>query len=223
VAKKTKRRYRFQVQLENLFDRVVAEQCAKEPALHYLLQDNPVCVQIPSNTSYLAQLEIVAASAFSPIPIESLSSELLKHGNPPRGDTVFTQAGAHIDQVASTCDLRWWITDRGLVMDRLEPPLNLSRFYTVAGRLMVEHFLNGRLREKDLVIIAAKLDEQKFVLRDHVQPSLWEEIAAYNVANSRKAIKTFQQAVGHPRIGPRAVRRALYFARDKFLKSQNMA
>jgi hypothetical protein len=42
----------------------------------------------------------------------------------------------------------WWIDEKGLVMDRLEPQSNLSDFDMTAGRLMVEHLQNGRL-EKD--------------------------------------------------------------------------
>ena len=112
MATKTKGHPKFQDQLERLFSCIVAERCLREAALHYPLVDNPVSVSIPPNTSYLAQIEIIASSASLPIPIESLSAELEQKGTSSRGNTFFGNAANYIDQIASNCDgMRWWITD----------------------------------------------------------------------------------------------------------------
>src|SRR5271170_1389486 len=163
MATKTKRRPKFHDQLERLYSYIVAERCLKEAALHYLRVDNLVTVAIPPNTSYFAQIEIIASSASLPIPVESLSTELEQKGIFPRGNTLFGNAANCIDRIASNCDgMRWWITEKGLVVDRLEPISNLSDFDVAAGGLMLEHFKNGRLPKGSLEAIAQILDEQQF-------------------------------------------------------------
>ena len=194
----------------------------REAALHYPLVDNPVSVSIPPNTSYLAQIEIIASSASLPIPIESLSTELEQKGISSRGNTFFGNAANYIDRIASNCDgMRWWITMQGLVVDRLEAVSNLSDFDVAAGRLMLEHFKNGRLPKESLAAIAQILDEQHFSLKSQVRESFWKKIAEYNQRYPKSAIKTFRRAVEYRPHGRTAVRKALYVARDRFLRSQN--
>lgn len=224
MAPKTKRRPKFRVQLETLFSCVAAERCSREAALHYLLVDNRVNVSIPRNTSYHAEIKIIASSAPLSIPIDSLSTELEQKGMSPRGNTRVGNAADCIDLIASNClSMRWWITEQGLVVDRLEPESNLSDFDVAAGGLMLEHFKNGRLPKKSLTAIAQILDERQFSLKSQLQPSFWKKIAEYNQRYPKSAIKTFQRALEYRPHGRTAVRKALYAARDRFLRSQNGA
>jgi hypothetical protein len=159
MAPKKKRRHKFQIQLENLFWCVDAKKCSREAALQYLLANNPVGVSIPQNTSYHAQTKIITARAKLPIPIDSLSTELELKGFAPRGNTRYGNAADCIDLIVSNCDgMRWWITEQGLVVDRLDPVSNLSLFDIAAGNLMLEHTKNGRLLKGSLAAIALKLD-----------------------------------------------------------------
>jgi hypothetical protein len=214
------RRAQFEAQLESLFDCVVAERCVEQPTLQYLAWDNQVGGRMPPNSSYFAEVETIASSASIPIPIDWLSQELEHRGCFARGNTIAPQTASHyINTLAFACGLRWWITEKGLVIDHFTRASNLSDFDAVAGRLMLEYSQNGRLKKESLVIIAKTLDEAKFPLKEHIQESFWSQMAEHNIRSRRKVNGTFEDAIKFGSIGPRAVRRALYDARDRFLKS----
>jgi hypothetical protein len=206
------------VQLDRLFSNVAVELCRKQAALFYILHDNLVGPGVPPHTSYRVQIERIAAAATPSIPIVRLSVELDQKGAAPRGNTFFGNAAKEIDRIASNCDgMRWWITEEGLV----EPTSNLSDFDATAGSLMATHFKNGRLNSEALEAIAKELDARQFSLLDALRSSDRKKVADYNQHHPQKALKTFQQAIGHRPDGPRGVRRALYVARDRYRRSKD--
>jgi hypothetical protein len=116
--------------------------------------------------------------------------------------------------------MRWWIDEKGLVMDRLEPQSNLSDFDMTAGKLMAEHVQNGRLQKGWLEAIAKALDGKKYSLLDALQPYHRKTVAEFNQKHYAKALKTFEKAVENRIIGRRGVQRRLYVARDRYMESQ---
>jgi hypothetical protein len=216
---KTPRPTKLQIQLKNMYSCIAAEKCSRQATLRYALLENPVDVSVPPHTSYHTQIKLITAAASVPIAIESLSPDLSEQGESPRGNTAFGQAADYIDMVASNCGLRWWVTEHGLVMAHLEPSSYLSEFDKIAGKLTQQSFREGRLKIGHLEIIAKKLDEHGFSLKECVRPSYWKQIAEHNQHYPANAIKSFVDAIGHNRLGRRAVQKALYVAREKFLKS----
>jgi hypothetical protein len=221
-TKKAKRSIKipvYQKLLDNEFTNVVSNKCTKQAALAYILHDNPVYLQVSSNSSYRVQIQAIADAARPSIPIASLSAELERIGS-PRGKTFTGNAAKCIDEIASNFDgMQWWIEEKGLVMDRLEPQSNLSHFDMTAGKLMFEHFQNGRLQKGGLEAIAKVLDEKGYFLVDALQPSYRKMVVRFNQEHPARALKTFEKAVKHP-IGRRGVQRRLYVALDRYMKSQ---
>jgi hypothetical protein len=223
ATKKAQRRVKipiYQRLLNNEFTSIASNKCTKQAALTYILHGNPVYLSVPPNSPYRAQIQAIANAVLPPIPVALLSAELERRG-PPRGNSFAGKAAKCIDQIASNIDgMQWWIDEKGLVMDHLEPQSNLSNFDMTAGRLMFEHVQNGRLQKGWLEEVAKALDEKKYPLLIALQPSHRKTVAKHNQEHPAMALKTFEKAVEH-RIGRRGVQRRLYVALDRYLKSQN--
>jgi hypothetical protein len=224
ATKKAQRRVKipvYQRSLNNEFTNIASNKCTKQAAFTYILHGNPVHLRVPPDSPYRAQIEAIANAALPPIPIVSLSTELEKKG-PPRGNTFSYKAAKCIDQIASNFDrMQWWIDEKGLVMDRLEPQSNLSDFDMTAGRLMFEHLQNGRLEKGGLEAVAKALDEKKYPLLSILQRSHQRKVAKFNQHHPTMALKTFEKAVEHRVVGRRGVQRRLYVAHDRYTKSLN--
>jgi hypothetical protein len=223
ATKKAQRRVKipvYQRLLNNEFTNIASNKCTKQAALTYILRSNPVYLVVPPHSPYRAQVQAIANAAVPPIPVASLSTELERSG-PPRGGTFANKAAKCLDRIASQFDdMQWWIDEKGLVMDHLEPQSDLSDFDMAAGRLMFEHMQNGRLQKGGLEAVAKALDEKKYQLITALQPSHQKRIAKYNQEHPARALKTFEKAVDRP-IGRRGVQLRLYVARDRYMKSEN--
>jgi hypothetical protein len=223
VTKKAQPRVKnpaYQRLLDKGYTNIASNKCTKQAASTYILRDNPVDLQVPPNSPYRAQIQAIANAALLPIPVASLSAKLERSG-PPRGNTFADNAAKCIDQIASNFEgMQWWIDEKGLVMDRLEPESNLFDFDMTAGRLVREHVKNGRLQKGWLEAVAKALDEKKHLLLSALQPSHRKMVAQYNQKHPSRALKTFEKAV-KDRVGRRAVQLRLYVARDRYMESQN--
>jgi len=207
----------FRVDLQTRFSRIAPWLCSRRAALKYLQQDNRVTEKVPALSSFRIQVEIAAAHASHPIPIASLHPELELH-RLPRGNTLSGHVGCYIDRVADTLEMWWWIDDNGLTIGYPERAPTTAGFTATAGQLMGEHFKDGRLTGEALKIIARALDEANFKLLENLVPAQHKRVAEHNTMHPKDAIKTFQQAARHVRVGRRAVQRTLYAAREKHLK-----
>jgi hypothetical protein len=150
-------------------------------------------------------------------PIEHLA-EQLQSISYPRGRAYFGPLGDQIDAVvAHFPSLRWWITRKGLVVDKPLPRLDLLRpFDRVAGKLVVAHWDKG-LSKEALDLIAAELDRLEFNLKENMQPKAKQLIADVNRRRPAKRIDAFLAAVQSALLG-RCIRRRLYLARERYLK-----
>jgi len=207
----------FRAALELQFTCVASALCSKRAALKYLQQDNCVSAQVPTKSSFRRQIEIVAAHASQPIPIASLDSELDRY-HLQMGNTLFGHVGSYFDSVADTLGMWWWMDDNGLTIGYPELRPAAPGFVTTAGQLMVGNFKNGRLSDEAFGIIAKALDEAGFQLLENLVPAQRKKVAEHNTKHPKNAIKTFQQAARHARVGRRALQLTLYAARVKHLK-----
>jgi hypothetical protein len=165
-------------------------------------------------------VELMAAKAVIPIPIESLCEELT---GPllSRGGVVFGYVGKFLDELAESFpDMYWWISDVGLNFKVLPPDVpELSAFDQLAGGLTVENWANGKLLSDAVPAIADALDNAGFSVSDELQPAQWKAIAEHNQKYSRRAVKTFRDIVLKPTF-VRFFKKRLYTARDRFLAAQ---
>ncbi len=200
------------------FENVVVDRWSKEAALEYVLNATHISIGVPSGSSAGERIRIIAEGTNPPIPIASLSEELEWY-TVPRGYTAFGLPGPHIDQIAASHGLHWWIDERGLTVVRVDPGSNLSDFDSAVGKLMVEHWANGRLAKDADAIIAAAADEKGFQLKDHLRPKFYNDLAKYNQEYPKQAIKTFRAALKH-HLTRRGVRLRFTQARTRFLSSE---
>jgi len=184
-----------------------------------ILQGNFVSLTLPAGSTHFDHLMEMSRSSLRPFPIKFLS-EKLKEGQFIRGHVYFGKLGRQIEEILLNYPrLRWWLDKDGLVVD--EPPFELgplSDFDRIAGPLFVEHWKDGELSTSSLKLIASRLDEEGFQLKDNLQPAQWKPISEYNQKHSRVAIKTFAGAVRRPQFAT-SVRRRLYLARDRYKKA----
>lgn len=180
-----------------------------------LLLDNPVSLSIAAPCTHRDAVEGIAKQSQKPIAIQSLADDLSQI-KLVRCKVILGLAGDAIDDIAANYkDMRWWISKVGLNMAVVPPAAaKLSRFDEVAGKLYVHRSKDGRLSKDLLMAIAGKLDASGFALSE-LQPAQWRPISEHNQKNSRRAIKTFEQACRH-RVGVRSVRRRLYVARERY-------
>jgi hypothetical protein len=92
----------------------------------------------------------------------------------------------------------------------------------LAGGSAEENYANGRFRRGGIEIVAKALDQAGFSLLDNLPKAIRDKLAKQNQENSRKAVKTFEQAVDtrQPLDLRRAVQRKLYRARERYLSDQ---
>lgn len=181
-----------------------------------LLENNFVSLRMPRGSTFREAVEEIAKKAHKPIPIESLSDQLnMFHSI--RGGVYFGTLGNILDRIASNYDnMLWWVSDNGLNMAAVPPDaVRLSPFDELAGRLTTTNWKDGKLSLDALHEIAHALDEAGFSLLDQLQPASRKRIAQHNQKYSKKAIKTFHQAVCDQRF-VYAIRRRMYIARQKF-------
>jgi len=182
------------------------------------LQDNPVSLTVPANSTHRHLLEAIANSLQPPLAIESLAEEL-DNQRLPRGQTIFHRsAGDAIDKIAANYErMYWWVSAHGLNMDSVLPaPEPLSRFDELAGRLYVERSKNGELSDALLLSIAKQLDSAGMKWKE-LQPKQREKIAYYNQKHFRRPLKTFEDICSRPTL-VRYFKKRLYVARDRYKK-----
>ena len=198
------------------YNHVAVKTCSRK-ALAYASEKNRVSFSYSRDWSFRTYVEMIARHASTPIPINSLSAELDKH-TLSRGGVLLGPAAKYIDSIISRSGLQWWIDDEGLTIDYPVPEAEPTDFKWVAGKLMAERFVDGRLPEAALLDITKALDEREFPLLPNLQGAQRKVVGAYNQRRSLQPIRTFQQAVGNPVSGARlAVQRTLYAARTRFL------
>lgn len=170
---------------------------------------------IPAPLTMLDVVEQITRTTSIPINIESVSEKLAAH-KISRGPTLFGSLGDALDDIAMNYpNMYWWVSDKGLNMEIIEPSYVLAdRFDELAGTLMIQKLKDGRLSTQSLLEIAAELDNNNFHLKENLQRKEWEEIAHHNQKRARAPIKTFVEAANHKRLS-RFVRRSLYRARDQ--------
>lgn len=198
-----------------LWERFVYGLCSKGSIA--LLENDRANMSVPADSTHFFIVEQLAEKASPPIPIESLSEELL--GNKlSRGSTYFNLLGQCLDQIACNYpNMYWWITDNGLNMQRVEPGRPaISDFDEFAGKMTEENWKNARLSREALLNIARALDKKKLPLLDNLQPAQRKAVVSFNQSNSRKnPIRNFEQAACHRRI-VRHIRKRLYVSRNRF-------
>jgi hypothetical protein len=179
------------------------ESCYRE-----WITENSVSLSIPSELTHREIVEQVARGANKPIPIAYLS-DVLDHTTMPRGCVVFGCPDGFLDDIASTYDLGWWITENGLWMDQYPPrdiayadangssPLTKSKgrpperpddFVAHAGELWknaVEQATGAKVSGEQLRQIASELDDLKFVPpAKYLERSIAAEVRKFNSNHS---------------------------------------
>jgi hypothetical protein len=204
-----------------MWERFDAERTQERGGDPSLATDNHVSWSIKAGSDDHAKLLEIAAAAERPFAVVSMPPFILERTTSPRGSTVFDCAGTAIDKIVRQYPgLRWWMSKEGLVVADV-PPVSkpLSGFDLLAGSLMAEHRVGGRLSQDALRRIAVALDTAGFSLKDYLQPAQWGPIAEFNQKHSKAAIKTFTKAIEKPRIVC-YIRRRLYVARDRYLEAR---
>jgi len=186
-----------------------------------LLRRNLVNLKFPAGCTHFEILSAIAHSGEKPLGVNFLSEEL-KVVKYPRGRTVFGPVAREIDIIVSNYpSLRWWMTRDGLVVDKVGSELDkLPHFVRLIGELSCEHVRDGRLSREALLVIAQRLDEEGFKLKEHLQPKEWEGIVALNRKRTGTKIDSFALAVKQPHLA-RGVRRLIYRARDRYHKADS--
>lgn len=204
-----------------MWERFDAERTQEQGGDPSLAIDNRVSVSIKAGSDYHTKLLKIAAAAERPFAVVSMPPFIPERTTPPRGSTVFDCAGTAIDKVVREHPgLRWWMSKEGLEVADVPPATKrLSGFDLLAGSLMAEHRVGGRLSKDALRRIAVALDTAGFSLKDDLQPAQWKPIAEFNQKCSKDATKTFTKAIEKPRI-VRYIRRRLYVARDRYLEAR---
>lgn len=186
------------------------------------LRWSSVSISMPSNSTHFDHIQEIAKSACPPFRVKFLSAKL-KEYHSLRGKVYFGGAARQIQQLmVNYPTLRWWVEADGLVIDEIAELGPISDFDRLAGSLTQECWKNGRLSEESLVAIAERLDQERFSLKDHLQPAQWKPIAKYNQKFPKNPIRTFCDAVRQPRFVT-SVRRRLYVARERFEKTRRPA
>jgi hypothetical protein len=188
---------------------------------YQLLDWNHVNAAYARGSTIRQHVELMTTKATIPIPIESLCEELTGPAL-PRGGVLFGYLGTLLNDVADFFpNMYWWISEVGLNFKVLPPDVpELSAFDQLAGRLTVENWLNGRLENAAVLTIADALDDAGFRLRDELQPAQWKAIADHNQKFSRDAVTTFR-GIASRSIFVRSIKKRLYTARERFLRSQS--
>ena len=178
---------------------------------------------MPPGTTPRDHIIEMAKAASLPFQIKVLSKDLEVQRS-IRGRGYFGGTGKVIEKIMQNYPaLRWWLGCDGLVIDEASNKLNdLSQFDRMAGALIADIWKNGHLSKESLVEIAKKLDNERFKLKDCLQPAQGKPIADYNRKKPREPIRTFSDAAGHPRL-VRGVRRRLYLARNRYSQASRGA
>lgn len=184
-----------------------------------VLLENIISLTVSAGSNDFDALMQIGSSSEKSIPIKSLTDRL-KGEEYIRGRVFFGRPGDEIQKILDDYPLlRWWMEKDGLVVDEARTELGpLSDFDRVAGGLVREHWIEGKLSESSLILIAEKLDAEGLLLKENLQPAQWKPIADFNQKNSKSAIKTFAVAVKRPQFA-RSVRRRLYLARERYNKA----
>jgi hypothetical protein len=184
-----------------------------------VLQESFVSIQLPTQATLRDVLEAIGRQCNPPIAIASLDETFAAHRCPPRGVTIFGNAGDRINDIVSRHDgLHWWISAVGLNV--AGGPMNaatMSAFDELAGTMYFNGSEDGVLSKEVLLQIAEALDKAGFSLKE-LQPAQRKPIIEHNRKYAKVAIKTFVQAARHSRFA-RCVSRRLYVARDRYKKA----
>lgn len=188
---------------------------------HDWITENFASLSIPSGFTHKGIVEQIAKGATKTIPIAYLSAELAQ-ANPSRGRAVFGRPGKYFDEIASAHDLGWWITEKGLWMDR-HPPGDLAYANADGSLLPVERKGRPAKRPQDFAAragdlwrtamqatgtkvsaehlrqIASELDSSHFLPpADYLEQSVATLVRRFNTANSnskRGPIKTWSKLI----------------------------
>lgn len=188
----------------------------------FILFENHVNTAVPSGSSELDVLVAIASKSIEPFQIKFLS-ERLRVVEYARGRTVSGQTIQEIEKILSNHpELRWWMTEDGLVVDEVAPALDsLSRFDRIVGPLSVQLAVDGALSKEAVYSIAQQLDGNGFKLKEHLQPKEWEAVVEHNRKRNGK-IESFSSAAKNFSL-VRYVRRSIYYARDRYNKALRLA
>jgi hypothetical protein len=145
-----------------------------------ILVNNLVNLTIPAGSTKREMLERIALGASRPFAIDSVS-ELPDGERLIRGCVISGHAGDEIDKIVhrylGQC---WWMSKNGLVVGVAPSEIGpLSKFDGLAGNLMSERSIGGKLSKEALAEIAAAVDAAGFALRKELQPAQWKLIAKH--------------------------------------------
>jgi hypothetical protein len=191
----------------------------------YDRRENHISCSVLAPCSNSDVLSAICEKARHTVPIELFSPQL-RTPVLPRGRVVFGSAWEAIDEIASNyTNMQWWISEYGLTMDIVFPPLPPQDFDQIAGKLVFEmrqKFPNSRLSRERYLEIGAQLEN--FDVRNLLPKGPREELAAWNQRNGKGAIRTFSQAIAvkQPRWLSRQTIRRLYRAHEKFKRRQTL-
>lgn len=188
---------------------------------------NPVNYCVPGPCSLEEVVIAICEHAQEGIPVDALSPEL-RFPILPRGKVIYRYAWDAIDDIASNyLHLYWWVSDRGLRMETIRPPVPPADFDHVAGKLMFEVRQRSpersRLSAEDYAEIAMKLDEgRSFRLIDVISKNFRKQLADWNQKHPNKAIKSFLQAIDakQPPDMVRQLKKRLYRAHESYISQE---
>lgn len=200
------------------FDAIRTEKTGGDPRS----LDTHVDLIIPPHSTHVEVLKIIVSQVQPPLKIELLD-EMLNQIGFPRGKTIFGLAGDAIDNIASNYDqMHWWFSKDGLNM--LSGQLaahEISAFDKLAGKLVLDGSKNGRISKELLMAIAEELDKAGFTLKKELQLAQWAPIGSHNQIRGRGNPITTFVGVCQKRLLAKWVRKRLYVARERYLKSRS--
>ena len=184
------------------------------------MQDNFVNCSLPGPCRRDQIVSTICEKASIPITIQRLSTELISRVL-PRGTVVFRSVWDELNSIARNYpNMQWWISDRRLIMDIVEPPRPRQEFYEVAGKLILEMRErspeSSRFSEEQWLEIASQLEE--FSLLELLPKKKRAQLADWSQNNRRSAIRTFSEAIKakQPKWLHREALRVLYRSSEKF-------
>jgi hypothetical protein len=186
-----------------------------------LILNNHASTTIQSGYNHFELIQHLVAACQKPIPIESLSPSLNDDSRSPRGRVIFMFPGTLIDQIAYQYQLVWWISARGLNLQRIEKMTrNLCSFDLFVGQFVADQrksagdssrrFLGGILPE-----LVGALDEENFKIGENLEQASRRALADWNQRHPRTAIHSFTNSLGYSWLR-RGVTRRIYRAVEKY-------
>lgn len=152
---------------------------------------------LPQGTNQRDHLTAVAQALVPPVAIDRLPDRLADQVS-IRAKTIFRSAADYFEEVANNHELKWWFSEKGLVMGEVRrPPTPRQKFDIFAGKLMMDapRQANGRISPEEYLRIANALDAKQFGLLEHLEAGGKERVKKWNENDLHPRIRKFAQAM----------------------------